>query len=155
MYKRLLVPLDGSPMSEAVLPHAEAIAASFRAESVLLRVISSLEELYRSEVELGKEGAAKEQAAQRSTAEAYLGGIAASMQGKGLKVQSIVLDGPPAKTIRAVAEETEASLIAMSTHSHRGLVRAVLGSVTEEVVRQSRLPVLVVGPQSSAEPGPV
>jgi nucleotide-binding universal stress UspA family protein len=160
MYEKVLVPLDGSPLSESVIPHAEEIAAKFGSELLLLRVVPTLtglmaETLPQSglqtagvEAELGVEVAQKEYESERANAGQYLDAIAGRFTARGLKVQLLILEGAAGRAILEAAQENAAGLIAMSTRSRRGLARSVLGSVADEVVRESHLPVLLIHPQS-------
>ncbi|MBI3270344.1 MAG: universal stress protein [Planctomycetes bacterium] len=138
MFKRVLVPLDGSALSEAVLPHASRIAALFGAEFVLLRVAppggaAGMEAVY-TESMLADE------------CERYLHETAARLRGTGLEVRTIVRHGPVAQTIAEEAKAVAADLLAMSTHGRSGVSRWVFGSVTEKVVRLASLPTLLVRP---------
>ena len=158
MYEKVLVPLDGSPLSESVLPHAEEIAAKFGSEVVLVRVVATLGELLRellpqgglqsagASAELGIKVAERQHESERAEAERYLAGIAGRLRSKSFKVHDRVEEGGPSQAILAAARATGAGLIAMSTHSRTGLPRSVLGSVADEVVRESHLPVLLIHP---------
>jgi nucleotide-binding universal stress UspA family protein len=158
MYEKVLVPLDGTPLAESVLPHAEEIGAKFGSEILLLRVVPTLAGLMAetlpqgglatagAEAELGVEVAQREYEAERASGGRYLEGIAARFSARGLKVQHFVLEGAAGRAILDAAHENGASLITMSTHSRRGLARSVLGSVADEVVRGSHLPVLLIHP---------
>jgi len=158
MYERLLVPLDGSPLAESVLPHAEEIATRFGSRVILLRVAPSLASFMAetipggglptagAEAELGVEVAEKEYQVEQQSAGSYLDGIAARFTAKGLKADKLVREGPPGGVILETAHEQNANLIAMSTHGRTGIARTVLGSVADEVVRASHLPVLLIHP---------
>ena len=160
MYEKVLVPLDGSTLAESVLPHAEEIAAKFGSELLLLRVVPTLTGLMAetlpqgglatagAEAELGVEVAQREYEAERAAGDQYLEAISGRFSARGLKVQKLVLEGAAGRAILDAALENGAGLIAMSTHSRRGIARSVLGSVADEVVRSSHLPVLLIHPQS-------
>lgn len=145
MYKKILVPLDGSPLAEAVLPHAQALAKSEGAELVLLRVA----------VDPGAEFAFADPALAASIVQdmeeeskAYMAGIAAQMQSAGYQAVTMMREGPIAETILAVADETQADVIAMSTHGRSGLSRWLMGSIADRVVKHSHVPVMVIRPQN-------
>lgn len=155
MYERILVPLDGSELAEAVLPHALALAEKFGSEVVLLRVVHTRAEVMRDTVtatagpgtaELGIDVADRQQAAERTAADAYLEKTRQSLEGRGLKLRAEVREGAPETAILDLARETGSDLIAMSTHGRSGLGRAVFGSVADVVLRNSRLPVLLIRP---------
>ena len=145
MYKRILVPLDGSELAECALPHAEELAKGCDTEEVIL--ISATEqvrgqtrapeaqELYRSSdrpefqgvgseitVTLGK----KENRALR-----YLARIAKRLEAKGVKVRTEVLFWPPAEAIASYAEHNGADIIVMSSHGRSGPSRWAHGSVAD------------------------
>ena len=143
MYKKILVPLDGSPLAETVLPHAEALAKSQGAEIIILRVpnmpapglfsrnpgmaIGIIEEM---EIEADK----------------YLQQEADILSREGVKVSSLLREGPVPDTILAAAQETHADVIAMSTHGRTGIQRWLLGSVADEIIRHAHVPVMVIHP---------
>ena len=146
MYKKILVPLDGSPLAEAVLPHAQALAKSEGAEIVLLSVpvIPNLEFFSRGSglVNMVIDDTEKE-------TKAYLEKEAAKLTEEGAKVTSIMREGPVTEIILKVAEEVHADMIAMSTHGRSGIQRWLMGSVADRVVHYSHIPVMLVHPFSN------
>jgi nucleotide-binding universal stress UspA family protein len=78
------------------------------------------------------------------SAETYVEGLSRRLGTAGVQVEAKALRGEVAPTIDAVAEETDADMVVMSTHALTGPARAVLGSVADSVVRTSRRPVLLV-----------
>jgi nucleotide-binding universal stress UspA family protein len=143
MYKKILVPLDGSPLAEAVLPHVQALAKSEGAEIVLLRVaVTPDPNLFHRDVAEGRQitDAIEEEAMD------YMETEATKLQKEGTKVTSITRDGTIPDTILEVAEETHADVIAMSTHGRIGIQRLLKGSVAEEIVHASHIPVMLVHP---------
>jgi nucleotide-binding universal stress UspA family protein len=150
--KRVIVPLDGSPLAEKVLPHVTALAKEMTFETVLLRaynlrqVISTFED-YVPDWDLLEAEAMGE-------ATNYLNGKVRELKGQGLiEVSSRISEKETAQEIIDLATEPN-SLIAMCTHGRSGLKRWVLGSVTEKVVRHSNSPVLVIPARgNSALPG--
>jgi nucleotide-binding universal stress UspA family protein len=143
MYERMLVPLDGSEVAEAILPFAEQVAGPLDAEVVLLRVIEP-----PSPVELVASAGvvAPDTFTRRDVeAKAYLSEVERRLSKNGLRVRTrVALGGPPAEEILATAQATGADLIAMATHGRSGLGRALFGSVAESVLRASPVPVLVI-----------
>ena len=140
MYKRALVPLDGSPVAETIIPFILEIAGPLDIEVVLLRVVEPipatvLEEPRHIDVE---------NVEQRRIAEEYLAPIAVELRNKGVRVESQVRRGNPADQIVAAARERGADLIAMSTHGRGGLGRLILGSVAESVLRGTTTPILLL-----------
>lgn len=143
MYKKILVPLDGSPLAEAVLPHAQALAKSEGAEIVLLSVpvTPSYDYLERTP------GLASQiiESAERET-EAYLKAEVEKLTGEGMKVSGVMREGPIPEMILMVAEEVHADMIAMSTHGRSGIQRWLMGSVADRVVHHAHIPVMLIHP---------
>ncbi len=145
MYKKILVPLDGSPLAETILPHAQALAKSEGAEIVLLRVAADpAAEFAFSDPAL----AANFVQQMESETSQYMSDVQARAASNGARVSTIVREGPIAETILAVADEIQADVIAMSTHGRSGMRRWLLGSIADRVVNHSRVPVMLVRPQS-------
>jgi nucleotide-binding universal stress UspA family protein len=143
MYKKILVPLDGSPLAEAVLPHAQALAKSENAEIVLLRVaVTPDPNLFHRDAAEGRQitDAIEEEALD------YMETEIAKLRRKGAKVKGITRDGAIPDTILEVAEETHADMIAMSTHGRTGVQRWLLGSVADQIVHNSHIPVMLIHP---------
>ena len=159
MYTRILTPLDMSELAETILPHARELARRFDAELILLHVAPSLSDMLRaagpptpSYVTPIPSDPQFVQQSVESALEAgnrYLDELLQKLKDEGLKARSILAQGSAAKTILKVCEDEDVSLIAMCTHGHSGLVRTFLGSVADEVVRESQLPVLLLRPASS------
>ncbi len=138
MYRRILVPLDGSDFAERALPHAEALARRFSSEILLLRVEEPIpgvgEARYPEEV--------------REAAHRYLSRLVEPLRLRSFRVRELVEYGEPAETILRVMEEAGADLVVMATHARAGLPRLFTGSVAERVLRSSRKPVLLVPPNA-------
>jgi nucleotide-binding universal stress UspA family protein len=142
MYERVLVPLDGSEVAEAILPFAEQVAGPLDAEVVLLRVI---EPLSPTELVASAGVVAPDTFMLRDMdAKQYLSEVQRRLSKKGLRVRTQVANGPPAKEILVAAQAISADLIAMVTHGRSGLGRVLLGSVAEAVLRASPVPVLLI-----------
>jgi nucleotide-binding universal stress UspA family protein len=144
MPKKILVPLDGSVSSEAVLPHVAALAECTGAKIVLLRVLPTKvgETLLVNSVPSGIPPTSHRD--ERVEAERYLGRIAYEYLTNTLDTRLEVCGGPTAETILDYASGNGADLIAMTTHGRGGMAHLVMGSVAERVVRESHLPVLLV-----------
>ena len=78
----------------------------------------------------------------------YLKNECSSVEKKGFRVTYLIREGIVVDTILEVAQIMQAEMIAMSTHGRTGALRLLFGSVTEGVVHQSPLPVLVIRPKS-------
>ncbi len=142
VFKRIVVPLDGSTMSEAVLPCVKSLAQACEAEVLLVRVAEPLRPaIYPYGVAL-LEPIVREA---RAEANSYIQHIAATLNDAGLRVHADVIDAlDVANALLNYAETYGADLIAMSTHGRSGLNRWLLGSVADRVAHHSALPVLLV-----------
>ena len=133
MYRTVLVPLDGSPESEAVLPHAEAIAQAFDAEIILLRVA------FTHDVEGVDPRTTGENLAQQ-----YLAQVQRLEQEKKLRTRVLVRFGDPVEAIVTCASEEQVDLIALATHGRQGLQRLLEGSVADGVMHKTRIPLFLI-----------
>ncbi len=136
MFARIVVPLDGSPLAEAILTEVGELAALHRADVVLLRValVHALPGVDQTDAQV--------QAVEE--AERYLADVEQRLARHGIRVSSAVRYGRAAEEILDHAQSAGADLIAMSTHGRGGLGRLVLGSVAETVLRASAVPVLLL-----------
>jgi nucleotide-binding universal stress UspA family protein len=153
--KTILVPLDGSILAEQVLPYVVTLARLLEARICLLRVIPDEEDGLLSETVVAAYGVgtplATQQARQaqslellQQNAERYLESHAALLHGAGLDVAIDVRYGRAADVIVETALNQHVALIALATHDYRGLKRWVLGSVADNVVHATSIPVLIV-----------
>ena len=140
MYKRALVPVDGSAVGETILPFILAIAGPLDMEVVLLRVVAPVPPMVIEAPRQIIEDAVQER---QVDAEEYLAALAVELRNKGLRVETRLRLGAPAAEIVAGARETAADLIAMTTHGRSGLSRLMFGSVAEAVLRHSSIPVFL------------
>ncbi|HEX2032808.1 MAG TPA: universal stress protein [Chloroflexota bacterium] len=151
-YRRLLVPLDGSPEAEAALSHAVAQARAFGAPIHLIRVVSPVGGSAPLSVDVPAEAglsstlgalASEETDPETLGAAIYLNDIARRLRAEGVEVYAVVREGPVAITILAEAADLPADLIIIATEVPSGLVaRLVLGSVADELLRSAPCPVL-------------
>ena len=141
MYKRALIPLDGSPVGETILPFILEIAGPLDMDVVLLRVVQPVPPMV---IEGSRHVVTEDVVARRIDAEEYLAPLAVELRGKGVRVEARVRRGAPAAEILAAAREVQADLIAMTTHGRSGLGRLMFGSVAEEVLRHSDIPVFLM-----------
>jgi nucleotide-binding universal stress UspA family protein len=140
MYKRILVPLDGSKLAEQAVSHAALHAEKFGAKIVLLKVLGPLPEPSMA----GRGVVRSAEAASAQLARDYLDDLAAKLQEQGLQAQTATVEGKPYVAIVRFAEEHKIDLIVMSTRGHSGLSRWLLGSVADRVVRGATVPLLLV-----------
>ncbi len=144
--RSIIVPLDGSPLSEEVLPHIGPLAKAFGAEVTLVRATD-----IPYNVMMDYPASMYDDLIQEPTSEAeeYLRHMVQKLSIEGVShTRERVVRGEPAGAILDIAADTPSSLVAMSTHGHSGAGRWVLGSVTDRVVRHSSGPVLVIRTQT-------
>ncbi len=146
MYQKILVPLDGSPLAECVLPHVDTIAKGCGVKEVtFLRVVESFY------MPAGAEGgfvpaSSIEQINKQNLAMAqdYLKRLTSSISYDAVKAQTKVVIGLVAESIADYAAKNGVDLIIIATHGRSGVSRWVWGSVAERVLRSACVPVLMV-----------
>jgi len=145
---RILVPLDGSAFAEQALPTAQVMTQSFSGRLTLLSVIQrsgGTRTLPMTPSHL--DGDLREH-------EAYLGKVAAKFEGTGIKTESTIASGSVVGEILSATNRQRIDLLIMSTHGRSGVGRLLVGSVANDVLRQSEIPILLVRPgvSTSYEP---
>ena len=142
MYKRILVPLDGSVLAEAAMEHAQDLAQRFQAEVILLRVLVSPYAVVAPDMVLsGYDANLEEYSAQ---AQQYLKRMAAQIEEEGVSITTVVCEGPVAEAILEHAVALDVDLIVMSTHGRGGVSRWVYGSIADRILQAASCPVLVI-----------
>ena len=141
MYKRAIVPLDGSIVAEGIIPLILEIAGPLDMEVVLLRVVVPIPP---SVIEGSRHVELDDVEKRRLEAEEYLTPITADLRAKGIRVTTQVRRGEATAEILAGAKAAGADLIAMTTHGRSGLGRLLFGSIAEAVLRQSDIPVFLM-----------
>jgi nucleotide-binding universal stress UspA family protein len=150
MFKKILTCLDGSKLSEQVLPYAVEQAVHFKSHLVLLRVFIPITATPGMVAPVTEEMVKKE-AEVKKAAEVYLEDIAQRIRReKKLKVEALVLEGLVAETIVDYVHDRskKIDLIAIATHGEGGLKRLIFGSVADFVLRNSSVPMLLVRPKA-------
>lgn len=148
MYDRILVPLDGSGLAEQVLPFVTRISLGMGIPIHLIQVVHTVPEemadpvhgLYRSSISAGMHDEAMD----------YLNSIKRKTQGSEITCEAF--EGNVSSIIIEEAAKTPSSLVAMSTHGRSGVARWLLGSVTDNVLRHTNNPMLIVRGNSEGEP---
>ena len=144
MFHKIMVPLDGTPDSEAALEPAKYMAKTTGADLLLVRVTGIPDEADVTPVlPIPPESLAREQV----RCEKFLIQRAKPLDESGFKVtwKALPYSDDPAEQLVAAASDYSIDLIVLTSHSRRGLERAVLGSVAEKLARLSPCPVLIVG----------
>lgn len=143
---KILVPLDGSPLAESVIPFIEDMALKLNLRVILVRVIK-LGGMYTAYADgYPYSGSANIEAEIEADAVEYLKTAAERLEGKGINTEWKILKGAPAVCIADLAKEMPQDIIALATHGRSGLTRWVIGSVAEALVRASGDPVLIIPP---------
>jgi nucleotide-binding universal stress UspA family protein len=143
MFKRMLVPLDGSKRAERAIPVAARIARASSGSIILLQVVST-------QIEFGtfitEPSVLMQQALEADLTRAidYLAKIKMSNDLTGIETKVEVRSGAAALTMLDVAHRQHIDLIVMCSHGDTGFKRWVLGSVAQQVTRHSPVPILVL-----------
>ena len=146
MFKKILVPLDGSELASSILPQVAELAKKFQAEVTLIHVSPGEEE--------DMAGASGSTAADvRKACEAYIGILAKDLQRQGLKIDVACINGNPAREIIRYAGEHRVDLIAMASHGS-GELAWLLGSVANKVLTHTDKQVLLYRVLESELPSP-
>lgn len=153
MYKRVLVPLDGSTIALQVLPYAQTVAQSTGASISLIQAINEYPDELIASMATGyaerrtppaADAWERARTAAQEQARLHLKDNAEQLIAAGVKTDIAVLGGDPADVIVEEAAKVPGTMIAISTHGRTGIGRWLLGSVTDKVIRQAKDPVLVV-----------
>jgi nucleotide-binding universal stress UspA family protein len=145
--QRILVTLDGSALSEAVLDPAARLATALAVPVVVIRVIGTRAGFESTYLPHAAEAHRQNIADERREATAYLETVARRLEGMGVQgPTALVKEGSAARTILQAADPGGGDVVAMATHGRGGLRRLVLGSVSDKVVRAAVGPVLLVRP---------
>lgn len=143
-YGKIMVPLDGSPMSEAAIAPAVTIARAAGASISLVRAVRwavqaypyTLPDAYVPQLDDELEKGAK----------AYLRRLQESV-GEGVKSEAFVVRGALADGLLDVVQQQHIDLVVMTTHARTGIVRAALGSIADRML-QGGAPVLLIRPEA-------
>ncbi len=146
MYTRILTPLDGSDLSEQVIPYARAFASRLSLPMTLLLAIEPDHPTIGQA--LNPELHSHETEAHRAEhAQGYLSSVAARLRDAGVTAGTVVPSGEPAQSIVDEASQDDGTLIAMSSHGRSGFARWWMGSVADKVLHMADQPLLLVRSQ--------
>jgi nucleotide-binding universal stress UspA family protein len=145
MYKRVMVPLDGSELAECVLPHVVAFLEGFKLSDVrLVRVVEpvmlSHPEVYHSE----SLQTAEQEERRKSSAKKYLDLVMTRLKHEGTALRAEVLFGRVTESLIDYAEKNHVDLILIATHGHSGVTRWVRGSVADKILHAANAPVFMI-----------
>jgi len=142
MYKKILVPLDGSKLAEIALPHAESLALQYRADLVLLSVIDPPTMTGRDDpaVQLFQH----EMDTKMQEAEIYLKALKNQYAKKNIKSKYFVHLGSVVQNIIDLANSESVDLVLIASHGRSGLQRVFFGSVAAGVLNRIEQPLMVI-----------
>jgi nucleotide-binding universal stress UspA family protein len=146
--REILVPLDGSPLAEAALTPAAAVARLFAAELVLAQVVPPLPvgSLFPDTLTPGYD--TEIIALERKGAQDYLEGLSEDLRERGTRVKTTVVVGHNVgEALINLAHPERIDLVAIATHGRSGVRRLMLGSVADKLIRAAGPPVLVIRPR--------
>ena len=152
--RRILVPLDGSPLAERALPIATTLAQKFESTIILLRVLdipTPSAPTSHPEVTIDWVMEARKQALQE--AESYLNARQREIHKQEIRVRALIRDTSPPDDILDVARVEGVDLIVMTAQGHGGWARWSCGSVAEKVMHHSTCPVLLVRQEEETAEG--
>ncbi len=146
--KRILIPVDFSPCTEAVTRLGADLARAFGAELFLLHVAAPEPEFitYEPGPASVREAVAREISAEHRK----LHDLDRALEAQGLKVTSLLIQGYTAEKILQEIDRLKIDLVVMGSHGHGALYHLLLGSVSEGVLRKSPVPVLVAPSRGKA-----
>jgi nucleotide-binding universal stress UspA family protein len=141
MYRKIIVPLDGSELAEQVLPHLPKLQLAEKTEILLVTNIDSNNYAWASQ---GYTAIHEFWDLIYKSAEEYLRKQQTKLVEQGYQVKYEIVKGQTAASIVDLASEASAELIAMTTHGRTGVARWALGSVADRVIRSTHVPVFLV-----------
>ncbi|MFO7321665.1 MAG: universal stress protein [Chloroflexota bacterium] len=144
-YRKILVPLDGSGWAQRAVPHAVDIARNYNSELILLHVLRPPASEYTPELALAGQDQQIQQ--MREQMKQYLVGLRSELRGEQVNVRTHMIEGHGvARLICDYVRSEQIDLIVMSTHGRSGLARLLFGSVANEIMQCTDVPVLLIRP---------
>ncbi len=141
MYRKILVPLDGSLRAEKILPHVEELALQYRASVLLLQVVEPLSSASHADIYISQKELLE---TRRESSESYLATVTARLIDKKIEVRSQVANGGVVEAICDISELEQIDLIAMASHGRTGAARVFYGSVAAGVLQRVDRPLLII-----------
>ena len=151
VYQRIVVPLDGSPISEQALPCVRQLARGLSIPVTLVTVVDAsmpgLGHGLNADIHEHETAAHLEE-----HAASYVNRVAMGLQWEGIDINTVTPHGTPAREIAAEAARTPNALIVMSGHGRSGVARWWLGSVADQTLRLAETPMLIVRSPGEGQP---
>jgi nucleotide-binding universal stress UspA family protein len=126
MWKKILVPIDGSDLAELALPYAEELAGAFNSELILLYVSEPADDEHLHMHQL------------------YLEKLAGQMKKRLKKVSPLVISGKPAGEIVKYTKKNDIRLIVMASHRSSGIIPWATGGIADKVIDATGVPLLLI-----------
>ena len=145
MFKNILIPTDGSPLSQKAVVQGVALAKSVGAKvTAFFAAPPATPIVYRDHLPVGYATPGEREEMIRKTAAKYLGFVERATKKAGISCESVhVTSDYPEEGILKVAQKKKCDLIVMATHGQGGLRGMFIGSVTQKVLNQAKIPVMV------------
>ncbi len=145
MYQHIMVPMDGSKLAECVLPHVEKVAGGGNPVKVtLVRVVPPFHLHDYAEAKLQPKEQKQLEERAKENASKYLDKIVKRLTRKGIEAEAVVLFGNVVPTLVDYTGKNGVELIVISTHGRSSISQLIFGSVAENILRYSCVPVLMV-----------
>jgi len=139
MLEHLLLPLDGSPLAERVLPHAVSLTKAFGSKLTLLRVV------YKNDDSNARGFVNPVDWQMRKTeAESYLQSVQDQLEDIGVESEVQIIEGKPAQQIIEFAHHNDVKLIIMSSHGSSGVSEWNINSTVQKVLLRAHIPVMII-----------
>ena len=145
MFKNILIPTDGSPLSQKAVVQGVALAKSVGAKvTAFFAAPPATPIVYRDHLPVGYATPGEREEMIKKTAAKYLGFVERAAKKAGISYEAIhVTSDYPEESILKVAQKKKCDLIVMATHGQGGLRGMFIGSVTQKVLNQAKIPVMV------------
>ena len=145
MFKNILIPTDGSPLSQKAVVQGVALAKSVGAKvTAFFAAPPATPIVYRDHLPVGYATPGEHEEMIKKTAAKYLGFVERAAKKAGISCESVhVTSDYPEEGILKVAQKKKCDLIVMATHGQGGLRGMFIGSVTQKVLNQAKIPVMV------------
>lgn len=140
--KNILTAIDFSPVTSKVLDQAKALAAAFNAKLWIIHVAAPEPDFVGFKT--GPQYVRDHLADQLRKEHAELQSMAAACKSEGIEAEALLIQGPTAETIVAEADRLKADIVLVGSHGRGALFKAFVGSVSEQVLGECRIPVLVI-----------
>jgi nucleotide-binding universal stress UspA family protein len=145
MFERILVPLDGSPQAEEILPRVEALASTHKSKVFLLRVVDQANSASRAQGP-SAETLLLEREQREQEAEQYLLSRRTALRSIKIEAEALVMHGSVVDSIASLASSERIDAIAMVSRGRSKFGNVMYGNVTNELLNRVDVPLLVIRP---------